>query len=194
MGQSKQSLPGIWKYNVKSNYRFISAILGDILISMIIVLFYVLNFGWNPSLFTFCTLMAVKPYLIMIVSVVSKGEVKRLQIEYNLSQEREKHLREKLVWEQEKNSMISKLNYEREIAEWRVQVAGLTGKPVDSIKATYKWNEANDQIGYLLEKGMKNGYISQKTMDEICDDNEIVRKDNKDKDIDKLIEEVKKNV
>lgn len=173
MGQQDKTLPQVWKSNIRSNYKLISAIMGDILISMIIVMFYMMNFGWNISLFLFTTLMAIKPYLIMIVSIFSKGEVKSLQIEYNLSQEREKHLREKLIWEQEKNTMLTKAQYEREIAEWRVQVAALTSKPIESIKQTAKWNEKNDQIGYLLEKGLKNGYVDKETVDEICETNGI---------------------
>ena len=87
MAEEKKGIGKLVKAHVMANEKLILAILGDILISIIVVLLYTLNFGWNFALFSFVTLMAIKPYLIMLINILSKGEVKKLQIEFNLSKE-----------------------------------------------------------------------------------------------------------
>jgi hypothetical protein len=122
-------------------------------------------------------LMAVKPYVIMIVNICSKGEIKRLEIEFQTSQEREKHLRERIHWEQEKNSMLSKIAYEREIAEWRVQVAAMTGEVVESASYTTEWNIKNKQIEQMLQKGYTNGFGKEDQLKKIAKKNGVELKE-----------------
>lgn len=163
----------VWRANIRANYKVIAAILGDIFISVIMVMFYMINFGWDMGLFGFSALMAIKPYVIMIVNICSKGELKALQIKYNASQEREKHLRERITWEQEKNTMLSKLSYEREIAEWRVQVAAMTGEVVESAHGATDWVLKNRQIENLLQHGYTNGFGKKDDIKKIAEKNGV---------------------
>jgi len=153
------------QHNISTNSKTILSILGDIVTLILMVIIFAVNGGMSFADMGFIILMGVKPYLVMLINITTKGEIKDLSATNQLLEQKQQFLIEKIEHEKEKKDYLQQVLHEREIAEWRVQLAAAEGRVRNAIEGTSDWNMANDILKDIVEKGDVNGW-SAKALEE----------------------------
>jgi len=149
------------QHNISTNSKTILSILGDIVTLVLMVMIFAINGGMSFADMGFIILMGVKPYLVMLINITTKGEIKDLSATNQLLEQKQQFLIEKIEHEKEKKDYLQQVLHEREIAEWRVQLAAAEGRVRNAIEGTSDWNMANDMLKDVQEKGELNGWTEK---------------------------------
>jgi len=120
------SLRKYWQNNVKKNMKKISANIGDIVITLVTIGMVTLKGGIDFMTMIIMMLFAVKPFLFTYLNLVFKGETDDL-ITIN-------------------SQLVQQLKYDREISEYKIQLAAIKGSQEKAVKANMDWNDANDPL------------------------------------------------
>ena len=115
-----------WEANVKKNIKKISALMGDIIITIFSVLLIGIRTELDWIIILLWVVYAVKPFLTMYVNLVFKGDVSELN-QHNIQ-------------------LNQQLLYERDIAEYRCILAAAKGEVPAAIMANRNWVEANSNL------------------------------------------------
>lgn len=118
------SIKDYWQNNIKVNMKKISAILGDVIITVITVMLFAAKSELDAIATMMMIIMAVKPFIVMYVNLVFKGETEDVtKLNMQLTQ---------------------KLAYTQELAEYQIKVAAMEGKIPEAVIANKVWNDTND--------------------------------------------------
>ncbi|MGV9206348.1 MAG: hypothetical protein ACOC44_20265 [Promethearchaeia archaeon] len=112
-----------WENNIKSNYKKISSIIGDMLVGVLGILFVGIKIGFDATTIIIMIIFVVKPYIFNTINIVFKGE--KADLEAELARQNKQ------------------LEYAQEISEYRCQLAARDGNIPEAIKANKDWNDAN---------------------------------------------------
>lgn len=104
----------------------ISANIGDIVITLVTIGMVTLKGGIDFMTMIIMMLFAVKPFLFTYLNLVFKGETDDL-ITIN-------------------SQLVQQLKYDREISEYKIQLAAIKGSQEKAVKANMDWNDANDPL------------------------------------------------
>ncbi|MCP4651644.1 MAG: hypothetical protein GY853_16405 [PVC group bacterium] len=158
MAEKKKTLKEEVESNISTNSKTILSIFGDIATLFIMVLIYAINGGMGLADMGFILLMGIKPYLVMLVNITTKGEVKDLETTNKLLDQKNNFLKERILFENEKRNHLKQIIHERDIAEWRIQLAAAEGRVRSTISGAADWDIANAQLDEVKEKGEMNGW------------------------------------
>ena len=123
---SELKLVEYWKTNVATNYKKISAILGSMLITILSLILYGFRTGLDLFTILMTVVTALNPFLIILISIVFRGE---------------SELKDKEIIQLKQNAI-----HDRQIAEYKIQLIGL--------QANADWVKYNNLIADIeaLEK------------------------------------------
>jgi len=110
-----------WQMNISTNYKKISAILGSMLITIMSLLLFGFRTGLDIIVILITIVSALNPFLMVLVSIVFKGE---------------SELKDRDI-SQLKQTMV----HEREISEYKLQLIGL--------QANADWVKYNDMLAEI---------------------------------------------
>jgi hypothetical protein len=119
----KQSLYDYWQENIQNNLKIISALIFLILSKVLAIVFLGMRLGLDWLLILIILEIALEPFIIIWMRIIFTGEVSASKIEADI--------------------LKAQLEYEREIAEYRIQIASKTGEVVRAVKSNKDWNDAN---------------------------------------------------
>jgi len=158
MSNKNKSIGEEVKSNISVNSKTILSIFGDIAILLMMIIIYAVNGAMSLADMGFIMLMGLKPYLVMLVNITTKGEVKDLAATNQLLEQREKFLEERVRHGMEKEDHMRQIIHERDIAEWRIQLAAAEGRVRATIKGNADWIMANNQLDDIKKKGEMLGW------------------------------------
>ena len=122
-------LTDYWKENITQNIKKISAIMGNMVINMLAIIIFVIKEGYVWSEALLIIVLAMQPFFYLYVSIVFKGESE--------------------LKDHEIMQLTQKLYYERELAEYRTQIAAKDGKVPGVVVSVADWNEVNRKLEEL---------------------------------------------
>lgn len=126
IGDRKNALIDYWKQNIENNLKTISALIFIIVSKMLGIIFLGLRLGLDWLLIFIILEVSLEPFIIVWLRVIFTGEVAASEVEKRILQEQ--------------------LAYERELSEYKVRLAGYTGKVDDSIRANKDWTDTNQGL------------------------------------------------
>ena len=112
--------------NIKKNIKKIVALFGDIILTAVTIMLYAVRAELDIFTAVIMILFAFKPYLTTYINLVFKGESEAVLLDNNI--------------------LRQELGFQRELSEWKVQMAAIKGTAEDGVRATSEWNEANSGI------------------------------------------------
>lgn len=135
-----------WRENIQKNLKKISATIGDIIITT----FTVILFAWKSNLDAisalFITIMALRPYITLYVNLITKGEASDAEKELITTQAQLNALKSQAANITAQQELKQQLSYERELAEFRVQLAAAKGEVPEAVKYNKDWVDTNEEL------------------------------------------------
>ena len=112
--------------NIRKNLKKIVALVGDIILCTFAIILYAVRAELDLISGLIMILFAFKPYVTTYINLVFKGEAEAAIMENDV-------LRKEVA-------------YQREIAEWRIQMAALRGEVPPAVMSNEDWNKANEAL------------------------------------------------
>ena len=138
----KQTLIDYWQENIQNNLKVISALIFLVISKSMGILFIGLRLGLDWLLILIILEVSLEPFIIIWLRIILTGEISASQVEKEIVSEQ---LAQREAGYQKEKA------YEREIAEYRVQLAAKTGQATKVIIANKDFNDANEALDELKE-------------------------------------------
>lgn len=126
-------LVSYWKENIAQNIKKISAMMGSMITTLLATLIFITKEGYAWQDAGIILLLAMQPFFYLYINIVFKGETELKDHEI-------------LV-------LTQKLEYTRELNEYRVLLAAKERNVPEVIISAHDWNEINRKIEEL-QKGL----------------------------------------
>lgn len=140
----RESLINYWEENIRNNLKVISALIFIIIGKMLGIIFLGIRLGLDWILILIILETTLEPFIIIWLRVIFTGEISMSEVEREIITAQAKF---------EKDNLNDKLKYEREIAEYRIQLAGIKGNVQEAVIANKDFNDTNQKIQYTDSSG-----------------------------------------
>ena len=100
-----EKITNYWKNNIQDNVKKISAIIGDMLITFIALILYIVSEGFDFITGFIVIVFSLKSYLTLYINIVFKGDAE--------------------IKDQQILDLRTQLNYHQEVAGYQIQLAAM---------------------------------------------------------------------